>query len=63
MVSAGQYQSLASPELVHVHLQPLPRENGAALKKTFVLDNNRLQLDPIKQTFGLLTVELLFGKA
>ena len=35
---------------------------GARVSRKFLLDNGRLQLDPVKQAFGLLTVELILGK-
>ena len=35
---------------------------GASASRKFLLDNGRLQLDPVKQAFGLLTVELIIGE-
>ena len=36
-------------------------KDGSEIKKKFLLDNGRLQLEPIKQTFCLDTVEILLG--
>ena len=60
LVTANQYQPLSSPELAHVVLDP-QEDSEPSLSKTFVLDNSRLQLEPIKQTFGLITVEIILG--
>ena len=59
-MTANQYQPLSSPELAHVVLDP-QEDSEPSLSKTFVLDNSRLQLEPIKQTFGLITVEIILG--
>ena len=37
-------------------------KDGSEIKKRFLLDNGRLKLEPVKQTFSLETVEIYIGK-
>ncbi|KAL8578099.1 hypothetical protein ACOMHN_055419 [Nucella lapillus] len=50
-----RYQSATEPEAATVHCVV----GGKSVSRKFLLDNGRLQLDPVKQAFGLLTVELI----
>lgn len=60
LVSATKYRAAAEPETVTlIH----NAKNGrSSTKKSFILDAGRLQLDPVKETFGLKTVELILGQ-
>ena len=46
-------------ELVNVSFRC---KDGSEITKKFLLDNGRLQLEPIKQTFCLDTVEIFLGR-
>ncbi|XP_076445635.1 WD repeat and coiled-coil-containing protein-like [Babylonia areolata] len=50
-----RYQSVTEPEAVTIQCVV----GGKRVSRKFLLDNGRLQLDPVKQAFGLLTVELI----
>ena len=39
----------------------LKSEGGGDCVKTFVLDSGRLQMEPVKQSFGLQTLEIIHG--
>ena len=59
IVQEQPYQSSNAPHIVHLcHIE----EDNASNTKTFMLDDGRLQLQPVKQAFALLTVELIIGK-
>ncbi|XP_046570895.1 LOW QUALITY PROTEIN: WD repeat and coiled-coil-containing protein-like [Haliotis rubra] len=51
-----KYQSPEQPEKVKVIYET---SDGHTLTRSFLLDSGRLQLDPVKQAFGLATVELI----
>ncbi|XP_048239358.1 WD repeat and coiled-coil-containing protein-like isoform X2 [Haliotis rufescens] len=51
-----KYQSPERPEKVKVIYET---SDGHTLTRSFLLDSGRLQLDPVKQAFGLATVELI----
>ena len=72
------YQPARCPDLVYLVLKDAGEgekgagageeaEGGAVagdeVKKALVLDNGRLQLDAVKQAFGLTTVELFVGES
>ena len=59
LVPSTKYQSLSSPEIVH--LIYTDKEKKSSITKSFVLDNGRLQLDPVLKTFDLSTLELIIG--
>lgn len=50
-----RYQKMAEPEVVSIQCVV----GGVRVSRRFLLDNGRLQLEPVKQAFGLLTVELI----
>ncbi|KAK7480174.1 hypothetical protein BaRGS_00028559, partial [Batillaria attramentaria] len=49
------YQKMSEPEVISIQCVV----GGARVSRRFLLDNGRLQLEPLKQAFGLLTVELI----
>ncbi|CAG5132097.1 unnamed protein product [Candidula unifasciata] len=49
-----KYQDMNNAEIIEIYCE---KPEGTETKK-FLLDNGRLQLEPIKLTFGLATVEL-----
>ena len=59
-VPSTHYQPAGEPEVVQLTWKS---EDGAkVVTKSFVLDNGRLQLEPVKQAFALATVELFVGR-
>ena len=60
LVSTTNYQPVETPETVQLVYNPKHGRSGT--KKIFVLDSGRLQLEPVKQTFNLKTVELVLGE-
>ncbi|KAK7108170.1 WD repeat and coiled-coil-containing protein-like [Littorina saxatilis] len=50
-----KYQKMTEPEAVSIQCVV----GGARVSRKFLLDNGRLQLDPVRHAFGLLTVELI----
>ena len=60
LISTTNYQPVETPETVQLVYNQKHGRSG--MKKTFVLDSGRLQLQPVKETFNLKTVELILGK-
>ncbi len=56
----NNYRSVQEPETVQLVFTS--KDGKSRVKKSFMLDSGRLQLEPIKQTFGVRTVELILGK-
>lgn len=50
-----RYQNMSEPQVISIQCVV----GGARVSRRFLLDNGRLQLEPLKQAFGLLTVELI----
>ena len=59
------YSPITQPNLVHLVLRKGEGEGegeGEGVRKTFLLDCGRLQLEQVKLAFQLATVELIIGK-
>ena len=59
LVATTTYQPIEAPEIVELIYNS--KHGRSSVKKSFVLDSGRLQLEPVKETFGLKTVELILG--
>ncbi len=59
-VPSSKYQSADEPEIINLVWQSDDAQRS--IQKSFILDNGRLQLEPVKQAFGLGTVELVVGE-
>ena len=55
------YSPITQPNLVHLVLRK-GEGDGEGVRKTFLLDCGRLQLEQVKLAFQLATVELIIGK-
>ena len=51
------YSTFTQPDLVTLVF----RKQGEEQKKSFLLDQNRLELQTVKDAFGLKTVEMFIG--
>ena len=56
-----QYNNSSGPQTLTIVCETLD-VGGPSETKTFMLDAGRLQLQPIKHAFNLVTVELMLGK-
>ncbi|ELT95399.1 hypothetical protein CAPTEDRAFT_226253 [Capitella teleta] len=59
----SDYKAADEPDVVHLVYRDLNEIDAEVVesKKAFVLDKNRLQLEAVKLTFGLTTLELFVG--
>lgn len=64
----GAYPLAHAPDVVHLVYRESDenlREDGECpeIRKSFVLDHGRLQLETVKMVFGLASVELVIGES
>lgn len=59
-VPSGRYRPADNPEVINLIWQS--DDLSTKISKSFILDNGRLQLEPVKQAFSLSSVELIIGK-